>query len=73
MTETYRFAGYDLTLPLGDFDKVCWYPNYGCSRYALQDGDVVEWPYTCDLGFDVGGGYAVGGTTESDQQKEEVP
>ena len=39
-----------------------WYPNYGCSRYALQDGDVVEWRYTCDLGFDVGGGYAVGGS-----------
>ena len=38
-----------------------WYPNYGCSRYALQDGDVVEWRYTCDLGFDVGGGYAVSG------------
>ena len=38
-----------------------WFPNYGCSRYALKDGDVVEWVYTCDLGFDVGGGYAVGG------------
>ena len=38
-----------------------WFPNYGCSRYALKDGDVVEWVYTCDLGYDVGGGYAVGG------------
>lgn len=38
-----------------------WYPNYGCSRYQLQDGDVVEWRYTCDLGSDVGGAYAVGG------------
>ena len=38
-----------------------WYPNYGCSRYQLQDGDVVQWRYTCDLGEDVGGGYAVGG------------
>ena len=38
-----------------------WYPNYGCSRYALKDGDVVEWRYTCDLGLDVGGGYAIGG------------
>ena len=38
-----------------------WYPNYGCSRYALKDGDVVEWRYTCDLGYDIGGGYAVGG------------
>ena len=43
-----------------------WYPNYGCSRYALKDGDIVEWRYTCDLGYDVGGGYAVGGTTEID-------
>ncbi len=38
-----------------------WYPNYGCSRYQLKDGDLVEWRYTCDLGNDVGGGYAVGG------------
>ena len=34
---------------------------YGCSRYRLQDGDVVEWKYTCDLGNDIGGGEAVGG------------
>ena len=38
-----------------------WFPNYGCSRYQLHDGDVICWVYTCDLGFDVGGGYAVGG------------
>ena len=38
-----------------------WYPNYGCSRYQLKDGDTVEWRYTCDLGNDIGGGYAVGG------------
>ena len=37
-----------------------WYPNYGCSRYQLKDGDTVEWRYTCDLGNDIGGGYAVG-------------
>lgn len=33
-----------------------WYPNYGCSRYQLKDGERVEWRYTCDLGNDVGGG-----------------
>ena len=38
-----------------------WYPNYGCSRYQLQPGDVVQWRYTCDLGEDVGGAYAVTG------------
>ena len=31
-----------------------WFPNYGCSSYYLQDGDVIEWVYTCDLGADVG-------------------
>ena len=37
-----------------------WFPNYGCSRYQLQDGDVVQWHYTCDLGEDVGGNNAAG-------------
>ena len=37
-----------------------WFPNYGCSRYQLKDGNVICWEYTCDLGYDVGGGYAVG-------------
>lgn len=37
-----------------------WYPNYGCSRYQLKQGEKVEWRYTCDLGKDVGGGYAIG-------------
>lgn len=33
-----------------------WYPNYGCSRYQLAQGDVVEWRYTCKgLGADIGG------------------
>ena len=33
-----------------------WFPNYGCSRYQLKNGDVVEWRYTCDLGEDLGSG-----------------
>lgn len=37
-----------------------WFPNYGVSRYQLEAGDVVELVYTCDLGSDVGGHYAVG-------------
>lgn len=37
-----------------------WYPNYGCSCYTVQPGDVICWVYTCDLGQDVGGGAAVG-------------
>jgi len=33
-----------------------WFPNYGCSSYHLEDGDVIEWIYTCnDLGADIGG------------------
>jgi len=34
-----------------------WYPNYGCSGYKLEPGDVVEWRFTCDGGEDIGGGY----------------
>ena len=42
-----------------------WFPNYGCSRYQLKDGDAIEWVYTCDLGNDVGGGYSArNGVTE---------
>ena len=37
-----------------------WFPNYGCSRYQLKEGDTVELIYTCDLGRDIGGGYAAG-------------
>ena len=35
-----------------------WFPNYGCSGYTLSQGDVICWVYTCNLGDDVGGGYA---------------
>lgn len=38
-----------------------WFPNYGCSRYQLKQGDRVEWVYTCDLGIDVDGYYAAKG------------
>ena len=37
-----------------------WFPNYGCSRYEVKNGDVIEWQYTCNLGADIGGNYAVG-------------
>ncbi|WP_353092715.1 DUF4430 domain-containing protein [Tissierella praeacuta] len=41
-----------------------WFPNYGASRYLLQDGDIVEWVYTCDLGRDIGGGFSITGGEE---------
>ena len=32
-----------------------WFPNYGCSKYILDDGDEIVWCYTCKgLGTDVG-------------------
>ena len=34
------------------------FPNYGCSKYILKEGDKVEWIYTCDLGKDIGGSYS---------------
>ena len=30
------------------------FPNCGCSRYKLKNGDKLEFVYTCDLGADVG-------------------
>ena len=30
------------------------FPNYGCSSCMVNDGDVIQWVYTCDLGNDVG-------------------
>lgn len=36
------------------------FPNYGCSRYPLKDGDTIRWLYTCDLGKDVGGNNSAG-------------
>lgn len=38
-----------------------WFPNYGVSRYQLQDGDIIELIYTCDVGRDIGGGDALTG------------
>ena len=33
-----------------------WFPNYGCSSYKPEDGDVMVWCFTCKgLGADVGG------------------
>ena len=40
------------------------FPNKGCSDYELNDGDVIEWAYTCDLGRDIG--CEVGGTYETE-------
>ncbi|QNM05712.1 DUF4430 domain-containing protein [Qiania dongpingensis] len=34
-----------------------WFPNYGCAKYVLEDNDVIQWIYTCDLGRDIGGHY----------------
>jgi len=29
-------------------------PDYGVSKYKLEDGDEIEFKYTCDLGRDLG-------------------
>ena len=35
-----------------------WFPNYGCSKYTLEDGDDIVWCFTCNgLGADVGAEY----------------
>ena len=63
-TPIYNSAYIEAINNIGEFDagelsgwmyKVNgWFPNYGCSRYQLKDGDVIEWIYTCDLGRDIG-------------------
>lgn len=44
------------------------FPNYGCSLYTLNDGDKVEFVYTCDLGSDVGNEYLH--ETENEDENE---
>ena len=33
------------------------FPNKGCDSYTVQNGDEIQWLYTCDLGSDVGNTY----------------
>jgi len=33
------------------------FPDYGVSKYELEDGDEIEFKYTCDLGRDLGHEY----------------
>lgn len=42
-----------------------WFPGYGCSRYRIEQGDRVEWIYTCDLGADIGAGKSFARTGEA--------
>lgn len=37
----------------GEFQSV------GCGAYKLNDGDKIEWLYTCNLGADIGNAYGV--------------
>lgn len=30
------------------------FPNYGCSSYTVENGDKIEFLYTCNLGEDIG-------------------
>ena len=61
--DTRKLYEFDVGSQSGWMYKVNgWFPNYGCSRYALQQGDEICWMYTCvGLGEDIGGGYAAGG------------
>ncbi len=34
------------------------FPDVGCSKYVLCDGDVIEWVYVCGLEYGMGGGGA---------------
>ena len=41
-----------------------WFINKGASEFAVKDGDVVKWQYTCQLGADIGDTSFYGSVTE---------
>ncbi|MCL1805955.1 MAG: S-layer homology domain-containing protein, partial [Clostridiales bacterium] len=47
------------------------FPDYSASLYTLEDGDIVAWVYTRDLGKDVGGGFL--GEGEDEQTNTGTP
>ena len=52
INQLYEFDGGSLS---GWMYKVNgWFPNYGSSKYLVEDGDAIAWVYTCNLGKDVG-------------------
>lgn len=53
--------GYLYELQFGDLSGWMYHvngtsPSVGCGAYVLQDGDSIEWLYTCDIGHDLEGG-----------------
>ncbi len=46
------------------------YPDHSAGTYYLNDGDVLRWRYTKDLGHDIGGGYVSGEDKDKDKDKE---
>lgn len=58
INQLYEFDGGDRSGWMYSVNS--WYPNYGCSSYTIEDGDVIEWRYTCTLGSDVGNNYMGG-------------
>lgn len=44
------------------------YPDYGASKYRLEDGDVIKWRYTTDLGEDLGAGLSRGDEKEEAEE-----
>lgn len=52
INQLYEFNGGELSGWMYNVNG--WFPNYGCSQYAVKSGDIINWVYTCDLGKDVG-------------------
>lgn len=48
------------------------FPGYGCSKYVLKGGDVIEWVYTCDLGRDVGGEFGTAASVGNDRVQQKM-
>ncbi len=52
INQLYEFDGGELSGWMYNVNG--WFPNYGCSQYTIENGDEINWIYTCDLGKDVG-------------------
>ena len=46
-------SGWMVTLNKGGKDKD-WFINKGASAFVVNNGDIIKWKYTCQLGTDIG-------------------
>jgi len=48
-----------------------WFINKGASEFTVDDGDVVKWQYTCQLGADIGDNDWINNAGKPEEKEEE--